>query len=100
MDLPGISSETIDICVERNILTVNGERAVHRQNGDQVYLSDRKSGKFKRQVHLGESLDTEDIEADYQDGVLTLRIPIAEKAMPKKVKVNVGKKTIEASTAE
>jgi len=96
LDVPGIASESIDVTVERNVLTVTGERTVQRQDGDQVYVSDRRSGPFKRQVHLGESLDTENIEADYQDGVLTLRIPVAEKAKPKKVKVNIGNNIVES----
>ncbi len=90
LDLPGVAADSIDITVERNVLTVTGERFWKRQDGDQVYLSDRTQGRYHRQVHLGDGLDADAIEADYHDGVLTLRIPVAEKAKPRKITVSAG----------
>jgi HSP20 family protein len=87
-DLPGLSPDAIDIDVERNMLTVKAERrpAAH---GDhvQVELSERPLGVFSRQIVLADTLDTEQIKADYDAGVLTLRIPIAERAKPRKISV-------------
>ena len=90
LDLPGVAADTLDINVERNVLTVTGERWWERQEGDQIYVSDRTQGRFRRQVHLGDGLDAEAIEADYNDGVLTLRIPVAEKAKPRKITIKAG----------
>lgn len=96
LDLPGMSAESIDIDVERNVLTVTAERTYPFEEGDQFYLNERRQGTFRRQVHLGENLDVEHIEADYGDGVLTLRIPVAEKAKPRKITVGTRIPSIEA----
>ena len=90
LDLPGIAADSLDVSVERNVLTVSGERVWQRQEGDQLYLAERRRGAFRRQVTLGDGLDTEAIEADYSDGVLTLRIPVAEKAQPRKISIGTG----------
>lgn len=90
LDLPGVAADSLDIDVERNVLTVSAEREWQPEEGDQVYLSERRQGTFRRQVHLGEGLSTEGIEADYHDGVLTLRIPVAEKAKPRKIAINTA----------
>jgi HSP20 family protein len=90
LDLPGISPDSLDVSVERNVLTVTGERSWQRREGDQMYLAERRNGTFRRQVTLGDGLDAEGIEADYTDGVLTLRIPVAEKAQPRKISVGTG----------
>lgn len=90
IDLPGVTADSIDIDVERSVLTISAERNWQREEGDQLYLSERRSGTFRRQVHLGDSLDTDGIEADFADGVLTLRIPVSAKAKPKKIPVGVS----------
>jgi HSP20 family protein len=72
----------LDITVERSVLTVSAERSWQRDEGDQVYLAERHSGTYRRQVHLGEGLDAEHIEADFTDGVLTLRIPSPSRPNP------------------
>ena len=90
LDLPGVAADSLDVSVERNVLTVTGERSWQRREGDQVYLAERRSGTFRRQVTLGDGLDAEGIEADYTDGVLTLRVPVAEKAQPRKISVGTG----------
>ncbi|MFD9080135.1 Hsp20/alpha crystallin family protein [Streptomyces erythrochromogenes] len=87
-DLPGVSTEAIDIDVERNMLTVKAERRpAGKSDTVQMELSERPLGVFSRQVMLADTLDTEHIEADYDAGVLTLRIPIAERAKPRKIAI-------------
>lgn len=88
-DLPGVSPESIDLDVERNVLTVRAERVA--RNGDwQVLASERTRGAFSRQLVLGDNLDLERIDANYHDGVLRLLIPVAEKAKPRKIEVTTG----------
>lgn len=88
LDLPGVPPEAIDVDVERNMLTVKAERRpAERSEGVQMELSERPLGVFSRQIMLADTLDTEHIEAGYDAGVLTLRIPIAERAKPRKVTI-------------
>ncbi|MDH3680306.1 MAG: Hsp20/alpha crystallin family protein [Acidimicrobiia bacterium] len=100
LDLPGVAADSIDISVERSVLTVSGERWWERRDGDQIYVNDRSQGRLRRQVHLGDGLDAENIEADYQDGVLTLRIPVAEKAKARKITVNAGAPALDPQASE
>ncbi|MFD9080110.1 Hsp20/alpha crystallin family protein [Streptomyces erythrochromogenes] len=87
-DLPGVSTEAIDIGVERNMLTVKAERRpAAKADSVKVELSERPLGVFSRQIVLADTLDTERIQADYDAGVLTLRIPIAERAKPRKISI-------------
>ncbi|MCX5137397.1 Hsp20/alpha crystallin family protein [Streptomyces sp. NPDC102256] len=98
-DLPGIDPDALDIDVERNMLTVKAERRpLPRSEGAQTELSERPLGVFSRQIVLADTLDTERISADYEAGVLTLRIPIAERAKPRKISVNSagGRKEIDS----
>ena len=86
MDLPGVAKDTIDVDVERNVLTVTAERL--SRNGDwEMLASERSRGRFSRQLVLGDNLDLDRIEADYADGVLRLVVPVAEKARPRKVPI-------------
>jgi len=88
-DLPGVRPESLDIDVERNVLTVRAERPA--RNGDwEMLASERPTGLFSRQLVLGENLDLEKVAADYDAGVLRLRIPVAEKAKPRKIEVSTG----------
>ena len=87
-DLPGVSTEAIEVDVERNMLTVKVERRPAAKADDaQMDLSERPLGVFSRQIVLADTLDTERIAADYDAGVLTLRIPIAERAKPHKITI-------------
>ena len=90
VDLPGVSSDSLDINVERDVLTISADRDWPTEDDDRVYLSERSRGAFRRQVHLGEGLDSEAIEANLSDGVLSLRIPVAERAKPRKISIGVG----------
>ena len=87
-DLPGVSPEAIELDVERNVLTVKAERRPV-VTGDQVEMqvAERPLGVFSRQLFLGDTLDTEHIQAGYEAGVLTLRIPIAERAKSRKIAI-------------
>ncbi len=86
-DLPGVSRESIDLDVERNVLTVRAERVA--RNGDWERLaSERPTGQFSRQLVLGDNLDLDRIEASYDAGVLRLVVPVAEKAKPRKIEIS------------
>jgi HSP20 family protein len=100
-DLPGIDASTLDLTVERNVLTVKGERRFARQENDEIVVAERPQGTFTRQLLLGDTLDGERINADYQDGVLTLTIPIAEQAKPRKVQISTSgePQTIQTQTS-
>jgi HSP20 family protein len=87
LDLPGISAETIDLTVEQNVLTVRAERVPVQADGAELIVAERPYGTFTRQVFLGETLDAEHINADYTAGVLTLTIPVREKAKPRNIQV-------------
>ena len=88
-DLPGVAQESIDLDVERNVLTVRAERVA--RNGDwEALASERPKGVFSRQLVLGDNLDLDKIEAGYADGVLRLVVPVAEKAKPRKIQIGAG----------
>lgn len=85
-DLPGINADSLDIDIERNVVTVRAERPSVDPNREML-ASERPRGVFSRQLVLGENLDTERIAASYDEGVLRLRVPVAEKAKPRKISV-------------
>ena len=89
-DLPGVDPDSIDITVEKNQLTVQAERRWQPAEDVQVIASERPQGTFTRSLFLGEGLDTEHIEADYDRGVLTVTVPVAEQAKPRKISVGTG----------
>lgn len=88
IDLPGVDPESIDMTVEKNTLSVTAERRWQLDQDDQVLINERPTGSFTRQFFLGESLDTDNIEAGYDHGVLTVMIPIAETAKARKIEIN------------
>ena len=97
-DLPGVSQDSIDIDVERNVVTIRAERPARASDAELV-AAERPRGVFSRQLVLGDNLDTEHIEADYNGGVLTLKIPVAEHAKPRKIEIgssNEGRREINA----
>jgi HSP20 family protein len=89
-DLPGIDTASIDLTVERNVLTVHAERHRNESDGVELLIGERPQGTFSRQLFLGDTLDADRIEAEYQDGVLTLRVPITEKAKPRRVPIQAS----------
>jgi HSP20 family protein len=86
-DLPGVDPPSIELTVEKNVLTVRAERTSQRAEDDEVVVAERPQGTFSRQVFLGEGLDPDRIEARYDSGVLTLTIPVAEQAKPRRVEI-------------
>ena len=91
-DLPGVARDSIDLDVERNVLTVRAERVA--RNGDwEMLASERPRGVFSRQLVLGDNLDLEHIEAGYDGGVLRLTVPVAERAKPRKIEISGSDRT-------
>lgn len=86
-DLPGVAPDAIDLDVERNVVTVKADRPVREEVGDML-AAERPHGTFSRQLVLGDNLDTDKITAEYDTGVLTLRIPVAEQAKPRKIQIS------------
>lgn len=90
LDLPGASADSIDLTVEQNVLTVHAERKPPTGDSGERVVDERSYGVFSRQLFLGDTLDADQLTANYDAGVLTLRIPIAEKAKPRKVEITAG----------
>ena len=90
LDLPGVSPDTIDLTVEQNVLTVRAERKPPIEEGAERIVDERTHGVFSRQLFLGETLDADHLAASYDAGVLTLTIPIAERAKPRRIEVSGG----------
>jgi HSP20 family protein len=97
-DLPGMDPGSVDLDVERNVLTVNAERPALSSDQEMV-AAERPRGVFSRQLILGDNLDVDNVAASYEAGVLSLRIPVAEKAKPRKIVIstsNENRKVINA----
>jgi len=90
LDLPGVSLDSIDLTVEQNVLTVHAERQPSAGDSAEGVVDERAYGVFSRQLFLGESLESDRLTAIYDAGVLTLTIPVAEKAKPRKVEITAG----------
>lgn len=89
-DLPGVDPDTIDVTVERNVLTVTAERHFDRGEEREWFATERRHGRMSRQLFLGEGLDPDRVDARYEHGVLVLTIPVAEAAKPRRVAVQAG----------
>jgi HSP20 family protein len=90
IDLPGVDPQSIDLTVERNVLTVRASRAFSYKDSDQFFLRERSEGTVSRQLFLGDSLDGANVTADYHNGVLFVMIPVAPQAKPRKIEVTQG----------
>jgi len=90
LDLPGVAPDSIDLDVERNVLTVKAERKADYGEDTDVQVAERPRGVFSRELFLGDTLDADNIKADYDAGVLTIRIPVAEQAKPRKIEIGGG----------
>lgn len=88
IEMPGVEPDSIDIDVDDRTLTVRAERSTKKSDEVEWVSRERRSGAFARQLNLGRGLATDKISADYEDGVLTLTIPVAEEAKPRKIAVN------------
>lgn len=89
LDLPGVDRDSIDLDIERNVLTVRAERPM-TESTNELLASERPRGVFSRQIILGDNLDVDKIEAEYADGVLALAIPVAEAAKPRRIEIRHG----------
>jgi HSP20 family protein len=90
VDLPGVDPSSIDLQVEKNVLTLQAERSWAPADGDEVLVSERPQGAFTRRLFLGDGLDTDAISAKYENGVLSILLPVAETAKARKVDIAVG----------
>jgi HSP20 family protein len=99
-DLPGVDADSIELTAEQNTVTVGAERRWSPEADDQILAQERPQGGFTRPLMLGEHLDTEHIEAAYEDGVLTLQIPVAPAAKPRKIQVRGGGQSRETIDVE
>lgn len=100
-DLPGVDPGSIELTIDNNVLTVAAERRFQPGEGADVLIAERPHGRATRQVYLGDSLDAEHVEAHYDDGVLTVRVPVAAHAKPRRLAISAGQqhKAITAGTA-
>ena len=92
-DLPGVDPETIDVTVDRGVLTVRAQRTEERAEKENWVIRERVTGTFSRRIGLSDAADAGHIEASYHDGVLTVRVPLAEQAKPRKVEITTGGET-------
>jgi HSP20 family protein len=90
LDLPGVDPQSVDITTERNILTIRAERRAEYQQGQNVLVAERPQGTFTRQLQLGDTVDSENIQASYADGVLHVDLPMAQAAQPRRIQVRTG----------
>ncbi len=90
LDLPGINPETVELTVENQVLTITVERRFEQLEGDEIIVSERPQGRFSRQLRLGSTIDTDRIAASYHDGVLTITLPVSERARPRQIQVGRG----------
>jgi HSP20 family protein len=103
MDMPGVRPDDFELTVERNVLTVHARRQRATAEDDELLIAERPYGEFSRQLFLGDTLDADRLMAQYDDGVLTLRLPVREQAKPRRVEVTSGTGTgaaIETTAAE
>ena len=91
-DLPGMDPGSIDVTVDRNVLTISARREEELEHDDRHFVRERLTGAFTRRVYLPDHLDADRIEADYDNGVLTVRIPLLEQAKPRKVEIRGGRR--------
>jgi len=97
-DLPGIDPESLEVTVDRGVLTVSAKRAEEYAEGENPYRRERVMGTFTRRVSLSDTIDAEKIDAGYTNGVLSVRLPLLEKAQPRKVEIHTdGQKEIAAA---
>lgn len=103
LDLPGVDAASIDLTVEKDVLTIHARRDRGAVDGVEYLIGERRHGAFSRQLFLGDALDTDRIDARYADGVLTITVPVAERSKPRKISVaagSAGPTAIEASAEE
>jgi len=95
-DLPGVDRESIDVTVERGMLTVRATRNEEHTEGEKQFIRECVMGSYTRRLRLSDAVDADKIEADYTDGVLTVHVPVVEEAKPRKIEVRADAKAIAA----
>src|SRR5271166_7121809 len=90
VDLPGIDPTSLDVTIERNVLAIKAERSWTPSDGDEVLVAERPQGTFTRRLFLSEGLDSEQITAQYENGVLTITVPVAASAKSRKIEIALG----------
>ena len=88
VDLPGVAADDVEVTVENHVLSVSAERRALHQDGDQILLQERFDGAISRKLRVPDWVDADAVTADYTDGVLTVRLPVADKAKARRVQVN------------
>jgi HSP20 family protein len=91
-DLPGVDAESIDVTVDRGVLTVSAKRTEVAGEDEKLITRERVTGSFSRRLSLGDKVDFDNIEADFADGVLTVRLPLLATAQPRKIEINTESK--------
>jgi HSP20 family protein len=105
-DVPGVDPGSVEVTVEKSVLSVTAERHTGRREGDELLVAERPSGRFTRQLQLGDGLDADRVTATYEDGVLTVTLPVAEEVRPRRIEVQsnghgaIGTETEEHSTGD
>ena len=101
LDLPGVAPEDTQVTVEGNVVSVRATRRAARHDSDEVLIDERRHGEFSRQLFLGDNLDGSKLTADYDRGVLTLTIPVAEQSKPRRVQIagSSAPRTVEATSS-
>ena len=102
LDMPGADASSIELTVEKDVLSVRAARSLPALEGDEIQVTERDQGEFSRDLFFGESLDRDHVAAIYEDGVLTITIPVAEAAKPRKVEITLaggGMQAVKAAPA-
>ncbi len=89
-DLPGIDTESIDVTVDRGVLTVSATRSEEHSEGETPFVRERVMGSFTRRVRLSDAVDAENISAGYEGGVLRVTVPLVQRAQPRKIEISTG----------
>jgi HSP20 family protein len=95
-DLPGIDRESIDVTVDRGVLTVSATRNEEHTEDEKPFIRERVMGSYTRRLRLSDTVDADNIEASYTDGVLSVHVPVVEQAKPRKIEVRADAKAIAA----
>jgi HSP20 family protein len=90
LDLPGVDPGSIDVTVESGMLTVSAERRFEQEDQDEIIVKERPQGRFNRDLRLGSAIDVDNIGASYEGGVLTLTLPVSERAKPRTIQVQAS----------
>jgi len=90
VDLPGVAADKVDVTVENHVLSISAERRTLHEEGDQILLQERFDGAISRKLRVPDWVDANAVTADYTDGVLTVRLPVADKAKARRIEINSG----------